>query len=351
MAQPRPQRMSRRERLRRLRQENSHRPSDNVGFLESLRQRFNPDRQRSSTPSLTMTPSKIDNRASRRASMPEMGLPVENMSAPRRRRRRSQSDAPTTTDSPKSTTIPTSSPILDVIAIVTWAVLLFRYWRTGKLYLLIHPNYMWLTVAAGVVLMAIAILKLLTLMASRQDDSQSSRSPHVTLFPPALSIALLVTTAILGLVIEPRAFASQTAIQRGITDTLPLTRVKPQTFRATAASDSKSIIDWVRTISVYPEPDAYTGQRVKVQGFVVHPPNLPATHLLISRFVITCCAADVYPVGLPVKLPSDRTAYPVDRWFEVEGVMTTETLDNKRQLVIAAKSLNPIPAPKNPYDY
>jgi uncharacterized repeat protein (TIGR03943 family) len=240
---------------------------------------------------------------------------------------------------------------LDVIAIVAWAILLFRYWRTGKLYLLIHPNYMWLTVAAGATLMLIAILKLLVLMAARHDDSKQSRPPHVTLFPPAISIALIVTTAILGLVIEPRAFASQTAIQRGITDTLPLTRVKPQTFRATVASDSKSIIDWVRTLSAYPEPDAYTGQQVKVQGFIVHPPNLPTTHLLISRFVITCCAADAYPVGLPVKLPHDRSAYPIDKWFEVEGVMTTATLDNKRQLVIAAKSLKPIPAPKNPYYY
>jgi uncharacterized membrane protein YcgQ (UPF0703/DUF1980 family) len=31
--------------------------------------------------------------------------------------------------------------------------------------------------------------------------------------------------------------------------------------------------------------------------------------------------------------------------------MTTETLLGKRQLTIAAKSLKPIPEPKNPYDY
>jgi uncharacterized repeat protein (TIGR03943 family) len=157
--------------------------------------------------------------------------------------------------------------------------------------------------------------------------------------------------AILGLLITPRAFASQTAIQRGVADAPTLTRVKPQAFRGSANSEDKSIIDWVRTLTVYPEPDAYTGQKAKVQGFVIHPTNMPDQYLLISRFVITCCAADVYPVSLPVKLSQNRNTYKPDTWLEIEGQMITETLAGKRQLVIAASSIQPIPEPKNPYDY
>jgi uncharacterized repeat protein (TIGR03943 family) len=73
--------------------------------------------------------------------------------------------------------------------------------------------------------------------------------------------------------------------------------------------------------------------------------------LLLSRFVLTCCAADAYPVGLPVKLKQDRQAYKPDTWLEVEGRMITETLNGKRQLTVEATSLKPIPEPKNPYDY
>lgn len=242
---------------------------------------------------------------------------------------------------------------LDVLAIAAWGVLFLKYWATGKLNLLIHPNYLWLTILAGVVLLILAGLKMKTLLAQQKNSriSVAPAQPHITLLPTGWSTTLLLATAILGLLISPRAFASDTAIQRGVTDSLTLTRTRPQAFRASTRSEDKSLIDWIRTLSVYPEPDAYTGQKVKVQGFVIHAKELPEQYLLISRFVITCCAADVYPVSLPVKLTQNRSSYQPDAWFEVEGDMITETLLGKRQLTIAAKSLKPIPEPKNPYEY
>ncbi len=242
------------------------------------------------------------------------------------------------------------APWIDVLAIAAWGVLFLKYWATGKLYLLIHPNYMGLTVAAGIGLLVIAALRSFTLL-KRRSGREVASAPHLTLFPPGWSSALLLATAILGLLISPRAFASQTAVDRGVNDSLTLTRVKPQAFRGSTNTADKSIIDWVRTLAVYPEPDAYNGQPAKVQGFVIYPPNMPDEYILISRFVITCCAADVYPVSLPVKLTGSRSAYKPDTWLEVEGQMITETLANKRQLAIAAKSLKPIEEPKNPYDY
>lgn len=244
------------------------------------------------------------------------------------------------------------SPWLDVLAIAAWGILFLQYWLSGRLYLLIHPNYMGLTVVAGVGLLVISGFRAITLwQRSRRRQPSVVPAQHLTLFPPGWSSVFLLATAILGLVITPRAFASQTAIQRGVTDTTTMTRVKPQAFRASNKSEDKSIIDWVRTLSLYPEPDAYTGQKAKVQGFVIHSPNFPDQYLLISRFVITCCAADVYPVSLPVKLSQSRNAYKPDTWLEVEGQMVTETVAGKRQLAIAATKLKPIPEPKNPYDY
>lgn len=244
------------------------------------------------------------------------------------------------------------SPWLDVLAIAAWGILFLQYWLSGRLYLLIHPNYMGLAVAAGVGLLVISGFRAATLwQRSRRHQPSVVAAQHLTLFPPGWSSTILLATAILGLVITPRAFASQTAIQRGVTDTMTMTRVKPQAFRASNKSEDKSIIDWVRTLTLYPEPDAYTGQKVKVQGFVIHSPDFPEQYLLISRFVITCCAADVYPVSLPVKLTQSRNAYKPDAWLEVEGQMVTETLAGKRQLAIAATNLKPIPEPKNPYDY
>lgn len=241
-------------------------------------------------------------------------------------------------------------PWLDVLAILIWGILLLKYWLTGKLYLLLHPDYMWLAVVAGVFLVTLGGWKAVQVMRSSRHRPLPNMQ-HFTLFPPGWSSALLVAVGIFGLQFTPQPFSSGVAIDRGVTDTLAMTRSQPQTFRATSRSEQRSIVDWVRTLSVYPEPDAYMGQKVNVQGFVIQPPNLADNYLLISRFIITCCAADAYPVGLPVKLSGSRSAYPPDTWLQVEGTMTTETLNSQRQLVIQATALKPVPQPKNPYDY
>jgi uncharacterized repeat protein (TIGR03943 family) len=247
-------------------------------------------------------------------------------------------------------------PLLDILALAAWGILLLKYWLTGELNLLIHPNYFWLSVVTGLALFLLAAWRGLQLV-SQMHEKVSGKiqvtpvTQHISLFPPGWSSALLIVTAILGLVMTPKVFNSQTAFGRGINESMTMTRAQPQAFRTDSNPADRSLIDWVRTLNVYPEPDAYTGQQVKVKGFAIHPPDMDAKYLLISRFVITCCAADAYPVGLPVKLPKERSAYPVDKWFEVEGKMITENLKGKRQLTIEASSLKEIPKPANPYSY
>lgn len=242
-------------------------------------------------------------------------------------------------------------PWLDVVAITAWGILMLKYWLTGKLYLLIHPDYFWLAIVGGIGLLIIGFFKGLQLWKHRRQQDKAN-ALHINVFPPGWGSFLLLTAAILGLIITPRAFASQTALDRGVTELIGATRVQPQAFRAQVRPEERSLVDWVRTLNVYPEPDAYTGQKVKVQGFVIHQPNVSQEYIFLARFILTCCAADAYPVGLPVQLPSSsRQQYPPDTWLEVEGQMTTQTLGEKRQLTIAANSLKKIPQPQNPYSY
>jgi uncharacterized repeat protein (TIGR03943 family) len=243
-------------------------------------------------------------------------------------------------------------PWLEVLALAAWGVLMLKYWLTGKLNLLIHPDFFWLVITGGLGLLSASSLKGWQLLRQRRGAVAPSLK-HMTLFSPGFSSVLLLTTAILGLVFTPRVFASQTALQLGVTDFLVATRSQPQAFRSSIQPEKRSLLDWVRTLNVYPEPDAYTGQKVNVQGFVIHPPELPPNYLLLSRFVITCCAADAYPVGLPVKLTEEnRQAYPPDTWLEIQGQMITENLQGKRQLTIEVGSPpKKIPEPKNPYEY
>ena len=251
---------------------------------------------------------------------------------------------------------------LDAVAILAWGFLLINYWVTGKLYILIHPRYFGLTVGAGIFLLVLGGWKIFDLWNIRKTSRFSRKSKqevnpianqHINFFPPGWSSVLLLISAILALTITPQVFASQTALQRGLTESLPVTRTQPQEFRTATKPEERSLIEWIRTLNVYPEPDAYNGQKVEVTGFVIYPRGLSEQYFWISRFILTCCAADAYPVGLPVKLPEgrSRSKYPQDGWFRVTGEMITEELNGQRKLTISPTKIESIPKPKNPYDY
>lgn len=252
------------------------------------------------------------------------------------------------------------SPWLDVLAMFSWGVLLLKYWITGQLNILIHPNYFALTVIGGIGLLVMAANqgyylwkqadlnpeKRLTVLP--QDLFSGSVSPTIWNW----GTFLLIGVAVVGLITSPRPFTSQTALQRGITEGIPMTRIQPQQFRTATKPEDRSLVEWIRTLNVYPEPDAYTGQKAQVQGFVMYPPSLPDGYLWVARFILTCCAADAYPIGLPVKLTQgNRSDFPADTWVDISGNMITETFEGQRHLTIRATEIKRIPEPKNPYDY
>jgi uncharacterized repeat protein (TIGR03943 family) len=235
---------------------------------------------------------------------------------------------------------------LDVVAIAAWGIVLLKYWLTGTLYILVHPSYFNLVLGAGILLSAIAIVKGISIF---RFGAPPLPVQHIALLPGRTTTYLLLFAAMLALAITPRVFTSYTAFQRGVTEGLTAGRAQPKAFRISSNTEERSLLEWIRTINTYPEPDAYRGQKMKIQGFAVHPPDLPDNYVLLSKFVITCCAADAYPISLPVELPGSRSQYPVDRWFEISGRAGVKELQNKRQVVVIAKSVNPIPTPQNPY--
>lgn len=240
--------------------------------------------------------------------------------------------------------------------LAVWGILLLKYWVSGQIVFLLHPDYVWLSIIAGIVLLGMAIFKVMRQSGRPSSNISPSTLQHASLMPQGWSSTLLLLIGLLGLWYTPKPFASDIALQRGVTDVVAVTRSQPQAFRVSFQPQDKSIVDWVRTLNVYPEPDEYQGQAVDVSGFIIHPPNLPDNYVLISRFILTCCAADAYPVGLPVKLDGkslngDRTHYPADKWFRVKGRMGTELINGDRRLTVLATEIEAIEEPKNPYDY
>ena len=236
----------------------------------------------------------------------------------------------------------------DTLALLLWGLMLLRYWWSGRLSVLLHPDYHWLAIGAGWLLVLMAVWRGLALIKS---PKKFVNNAHIALFPRRWSLAELLPIADIGMIYVPRPFSSDAALARGIADPVALTRSQPQRFARNTPPAERSLIDWIRTLNVYPEPDAYTDNPVNITGFVIHPPQWDDDYLMVARFVLTCCAADAYPVGLPVKLTGDRTAFAPDSWVDIAGTMMTETIDGQRRLVIAPNEVMTVPEPKNPYEF
>ena len=230
-----------------------------------------------------------------------------------------------------------------------WGALLLKYWLTGQLSRLIHPNFNGLIAVTGGLLLALGGLHW---WQGRRSGSQGILTAN--LVPGKLATGLLIGTAIAGLIIPPGTLRSQAALQRGLGSTLPVTRLRPQAFQISSNPGTRSLVDWVRTLNAYPEPDAYDGQPVQIEGFVMHLEELPADVVLAARFIVSCCAVDAYPVALPVQLPPETQAadFPVDSWVRVKGAIAPLELPGQdRQASVRATEIAPIPTPRDPYSF
>jgi len=148
---------------------------------------------------------------------------------------------------------------LDLGMLAVWSALLFKYWLSGQIVLLLHPDFIWLTIIAGFVLLTMSIFVVQQYLGIQPTGSSAdAAASHFSLLPKGWSNMILIVVGLIGLVYTPRAFTSDVALQRGVTETVVVTRSQPQAFRVSVNPREKSITDWVRTLNVYPEPDAYS---------------------------------------------------------------------------------------------
>jgi uncharacterized repeat protein (TIGR03943 family) len=70
----------------------------------------------------------------------------------------------------------------------------------------------------------------------------------------------------------------------------------------------------------------------------------------ISRFVVTCCAADAVPVSLPV-FWSGSGALENDQWVEVSGHFEIRSIADTPMPVLVAESVTVVEMPEMPYLY
>lgn len=107
-----------------------------------------------------------------------------------------------------------------------------------------------------------------------------------------------------------------------------------------------------REIHYASESDEYAGSagisagvEVELVGFVTHPADAPGTFSL-TRFYVSCCAADALPYSVPVSVSGGRDRSD-DEWLRVEGSL----VQSGDRWVLEAARIEAVEAPTEPYLY
>jgi putative membrane protein len=228
------------------------------------------------------------------------------------------------------------------VVVTVWLAL------TGQLILYIHPRYVLFTVImAALALMLIVASFLRT--PHDHDDPPTRLQKSLTIVGAAAALVI----ALAMVVVPPATLSSATALQRDIggaavgSDTTTLNAAST----ASNASFAKfTVLDWSSLLRQSSDPAFYAGKPVDVTGFVTADPDDPDNVFFVSRFVITCCAVDAQPVGVPVYLPDWKQKFAEDKWVRVKGAFAADpSTKSAQQLALLPTATTVVAKPTQPY--
>lgn len=81
-------------------------------------------------------------------------------------------------------------------------------------------------------------------------------------------------------------------------------------------------------------------------------PDDPENVFYVSRFLVTCCAVDAQPTGIPVYYPNWASSFATDDWVQVDGEFTTnQSRGSTQPIALVPDQVTPIEQPSDPYLY
>ena len=238
-------------------------------------------------------------------------------------------------------------PMWKALVLRAIGLFLFYQWMRGKLPLYINQRFVFLVVLAsfGVFFMGAAY------HTCRVPGEHKHHHHHHGHFSWG-GLFLVLFTIISGLMAPQKPLGSDALRHRVVS--------AKEIGTVVIASDNqrvlltpvhkRTLLDWVLLSSSAEGPEVVVGEQATVSGFVFHEKDAANDRFLLSRFVITCCAADAVPIGLQVYWPSSDTLVE-DQWVEVSGHFELKTHKGQQTPVLIADIVTLQEVPDQPYLY
>lgn len=236
---------------------------------------------------------------------------------------------------------------------------------TDRLGLYIHPRYSVFTVvmaliAAVLVTAAFAMTPVgddddahdhdADANGDRTGDGRPRGRPRVDELRGVIAGTIVLGAIVALLVLPPATLTSATATQRSINS--GGTTLAGDTAPALVGGDTSqfTVKDWALLLRQNPDADYFSGKTIEVTGFVTASPEDPENVFYVSRFVVTCCAVDAQPVGVPVHFPGWEDRFAADQWVTATGAFVSNPgSPSAETLLLEPDDLEPTEEPDQPY--
>lgn len=222
---------------------------------------------------------------------------------------------------------------------------------SGQLGLYIHPRYYGFTVIMAVLAAVLCLAAFAVVPGSTddEDDEEHAPSPRGRRWAMYGGAAIIVGSAIALLALPPAALSSATVEQRELNSGSAAVDAPDLVGVDTAAF---TVRDWASLLAQNPSPDDVAGTPVDVVGFVTADPAGSPDVFYIARFVVTCCAVDAQPVGVPVHFPGWQEQFETDDWVEATGAfIRNPDATGATALTLLPEAIEPVDMPAEPYVY
>lgn len=248
---------------------------------------------------------------------------------------------------------------------------------TGQLTLYIHPRYVLFTVLMMVVAAAFVLGAIVSRAVAgttsagtgaphEHGDAHGDEHPHDPSHAPQVSsarsrVAAVATTWASGTVVAAAALALILVPPATLTSGTAAAREMNAGTALAAADDFVSVggdylnftvKDWSRLLTQVSSPSFYEGKSVDVTGFVSADATDPENVYFVSRFIVTCCAVDAQPVGVPVYQEGWADDLEADQWVRVTGPFVANPSGSADVAVLVdPASVDVVDQPGDPYVY
>ena len=230
--------------------------------------------------------------------------------------------------------------VLRGLVLLAWSGFFLWLWISGEVSRYLGPRTYWVVPFGALTLGIAAVLHVLTVRSSTRTPGPSTIElvGAVMMTVPLVAVAT-VPNADLGTLAASRKSADGPVLSESLASGA-VDPVENPTFRDIVYAEESS--RYADAIGVG------EGTEVELVGFVDDSGTGPQGTFELTRFYVSCCAADAVPYSVAVDATGQTSETPQpDTWVEVSGILEPR----EGRFVLVADAFDPVSEPEEPYLY